>query len=352
MHRDIKPSNILIDKKGRVKIADFGLAKLLSRGRAKPFLCKGQPTTDGHGDASLHGWSSLERPTEVDHRADLYSLGVVFYEMFTHELPIGRFEPPSRKTKGDVRLDRVVMRALEKEPQRLPKVRHKFGRLVVTAKPELAILDDPSEARPAKWGWLRQFGLMTGSGTLIAVALYLAVRGHPPPPMQTGKIPPETVAALETTPDNSPDTAPENRAPAMRFFKPLDLTPAQTLDVNKLVRHSEQEFNRLERRHTDRTKDAKGHVHVTISPFPFAMRNLMSEVWTGLAATLTTNQLAKAHTLHLERMFPHSGTNTVKVELWQDPNGDYHFAEENWRPGSTNGPMSMPQRYRSFLDDK
>ena len=58
-----------------------------------------------------------EHPREVDHRADIYSLGVVFYQMLTGELPLGRFAPPSQKVQIDVRLDEVVLRALEKEPE-------------------------------------------------------------------------------------------------------------------------------------------------------------------------------------------------------------------------------------------
>ena len=112
VHRDIKPANILIDKEGRVKIADFGLAKLAGTagtlGLTQSRAAMGTP----HYMAP----EQIEKPLQVDHRADIFSLGVVFYEMLTGELPLGRFAPPSARAQTDVRLDDVVMHTLEKEP--------------------------------------------------------------------------------------------------------------------------------------------------------------------------------------------------------------------------------------------
>jgi predicted Ser/Thr protein kinase len=115
VHRDIKPENILLDKKGRVKIADFGIAKILS-GTPGVDLTS---TQDAIGTPHYMAPEQMEKPTTVDHRADIFSLGVVFYEMLTGELPLGKFGPPSsRKVEVDVRLDDVVLRALEKDPER------------------------------------------------------------------------------------------------------------------------------------------------------------------------------------------------------------------------------------------
>jgi hypothetical protein len=115
VHRDIKPENILLDRKGRVKIADFGLAKLLGRDTGNFTLTGSRQVM---GTLYYMAPEQVERPTEVDHRADIYSLGVVFYEMLTGRLPVGRFPMPSEKAGTDAFLDGVVLRALERERER------------------------------------------------------------------------------------------------------------------------------------------------------------------------------------------------------------------------------------------
>lgn len=115
VHRDIKPENILVDRHGRVKIADFGLAKMQSD-KATDYTLTG--THQVMGTPRYMAPEQMEGSRSVDHRADIYSLGVVFYEMLTGELPLGRFDPPSKKAVVDQRWDEVVLRALEKEPQK------------------------------------------------------------------------------------------------------------------------------------------------------------------------------------------------------------------------------------------
>ena len=125
VHRDIKPENLLLDRRGRVKVADFGLAKLIGP-EHDPAASGDSPhqstslTEAGKvmGTPNYMSPEQVEHPGEVDHRADIYALGVVFYQMLTGELPDKQIQPPSRKVQIDVRLDEVVLRALEKQPDR------------------------------------------------------------------------------------------------------------------------------------------------------------------------------------------------------------------------------------------
>jgi serine/threonine protein kinase len=127
VHRDISPQNILISFEGDVKLTDFGIAKAAT---------KASSTDRG----ALRGKLLYMSPEQawgkpLDHRSDLFSLGLVVYEMITEEKPFlvghdgsemtilekvrrGEIAPPrSRNPRIPESLDRVVMKALQKDPE-------------------------------------------------------------------------------------------------------------------------------------------------------------------------------------------------------------------------------------------
>lgn len=111
VHRDIKPENLLLDREGRVKIADFGIAALIGSGGPGEFA--GTPPYMAPEQA---GAAPGTPGAAIDHRADIYALGVVLYELLTGERPAPDAVAPSKKVRIDVRLDEIVLRALEKTP--------------------------------------------------------------------------------------------------------------------------------------------------------------------------------------------------------------------------------------------
>jgi serine/threonine protein kinase len=173
VHRDIKPENVLLDRGGRVKIADFGLAKMLGKGPAD-FTLTG--TQQVMGTPRYMAPEQIEKPTAVDHRADIYSLGVVLYEMLTGELPLGRFQPPSQKVQLDVRIDSIVLRALEKEPdrryQRASQVKTELASAVSWAAPAAPAWDVSAPPKHLVSSAARRSGLSLGAGLgIVGVAL-------------------------------------------------------------------------------------------------------------------------------------------------------------------------------------
>lgn len=112
IHRDIKPANILIDSEGHIKVADFGLAKMND-----PSITSGLTRTNmAMGTPDYVAPEVLVTGMVADHRADLYAVGVMLYQMLTGEVPRGMFKLPSQKGIGsDPRFDEIICRAMEQD---------------------------------------------------------------------------------------------------------------------------------------------------------------------------------------------------------------------------------------------
>ncbi|MEM7260636.1 MAG: protein kinase, partial [Planctomycetota bacterium] len=115
IHRDIKPENILVDRAGTPRIADFGLVRIVGDAAPATRLTKTQTVL---GTLDYMAPEQREGCRDIDHRADIYSLGVVLYEMLTGELPIARFPRPSERARLEHGVDDIVLKVLEKDRER------------------------------------------------------------------------------------------------------------------------------------------------------------------------------------------------------------------------------------------
>jgi serine/threonine protein kinase len=126
IHRDIKPSNVIVDEAGRARITDFGIAILVGEKRLT--------ATGAHVGSSWYmSPEQILHPGDIDHRSDVYSAGIVLYEMLTGDVPFdGESEftiqnkqvrdsvpdPAQKNSKLTPALKKILLQALEKNPDK------------------------------------------------------------------------------------------------------------------------------------------------------------------------------------------------------------------------------------------
>lgn len=137
VHRNLKPASLLIDLDGRVKLTGFGLVKV--KGLTGP-----DPMSDVPLLASSRSYMAPETLVEgaaVDHRADVFSMGVILYELLTGTVPKGPWKNPSAARPGvDPRFDSLVIRALQ------PDAQDRHSRIADLGREVLAVAGDCMES--------------------------------------------------------------------------------------------------------------------------------------------------------------------------------------------------------------
>src|SRR6185295_3814636 len=195
IHRDLKPENILVDARGHVKVADFGLAGFRGHDSEKQHLTA---TAVAMGTLNYMAPEQRRDAKSVDGRADLYSLGVILYEMLTGELPLGRFKLPSERLAGlDLRVDEIVVKSLEPDPEQRYQRASAIGAALESIIPTSAVgisglqpamgsqpsgvTPRPATSQTARtgsfvergWSWVRSALAVVGGLAVLAVVVLL-----------------------------------------------------------------------------------------------------------------------------------------------------------------------------------
>ncbi|MGB0743043.1 MAG: serine/threonine-protein kinase [Opitutales bacterium] len=207
IHRDLKPSNILIDTSGHIKLSDFGLAHSVARPAHESLTLSGIAM----GTVDYMAPEQFLADAPITAQTDIYTLGVLSYELLTGKLPRGAFQPASSLSKAPKAVDAVIAKALAPEPQ---------DRYAST----MAMQEAMMKAIHGKSNRARVAGLIVLSLALISFALLYANKQHPSAgPVTVESSSDNSITTAETSlPSAAPDTdaKPQPWIPVIRLIDP------------------------------------------------------------------------------------------------------------------------------------
>ena len=164
IHRDIKPANVLVTRHGVVKVSDFGIAHI-TEGAGENKSSTATSSSASVGTQHYMAPEQARNSDSVDARADVYSLAVTFYKMFTRQLPATVWQTPSAlNPKLPLDLDAVISRAMAQDPdERYSSVKEFCDAVLAIFNPALRPQDSKKKSAPTNQGILSTSGLFSGT---------------------------------------------------------------------------------------------------------------------------------------------------------------------------------------------
>jgi eukaryotic-like serine/threonine-protein kinase len=330
IHRDLKPENILFDEQagGIPKVSDFGLAGFTDAKSPAKFN-----VTETHVSMGTLSYMAPEQRVDAktaDHRADIYSLGVMLYELMVGEVPVGNYDPPSRrKPEVDRRLDAIIARCLKPIPQdRYQKV----ADLISDLEPMVPITFSQlprktSRIERYKLALRRTFRSVTRTFGMAIVAAALAVLAYSGIRARfTGAGPVPTSEALSGDLSPRDSLSPQGRITDSSEGRTVtigsgpDVIPMVAFGRNATFEQDTLKFGRLQR------SDPAGRAEIDLSNLTGVSTSVVTEVqvkapeqglFTRLARFITADQLAPRAALVLEGLPGRHAT--IVVPLGEEP---------------------------------